>query len=552
MKRSQFTIAHYFCLFLVSFIVYSNNANAEFQTAEFDEFYYSYSSQPQPSRLNEALDYFVHVTGTAGIFENEKKYKLFIQSRARFFAELSNTNPSLARHAESLFPQVYWAQKSILLEIFRRSKEPGIKSALERWSRNEEDDDRRLMLEQAAIINDSENGWLFKPILSPNTLEEQWAVFFASGNTAAITNSIKCLNHSDVRSDTSTAYSEFLHDEKKSPLQTLVYSKLNCYAFYFPEVRSAIFTLLQANDTKQIGEKHELYEMLAWRYLDSEDREGLRQLMPILVILWDRQPEKLIYARGAISVMEMKEQDVQQAVKQLSSIAPIWAARLEAFYIYFINKKRLSTGDWKELQISGDQFVTRFLENLKAIKSFRTYEQLEFSPKLSSHNELIRFRQQIKNISKENGSFGWQRDGEQQTAWKQKENQFYFWAESQKKWVEIRNQQIRDRILEVSTLDSWIELFSHAKPLGYYQFTGDTQAFKIRIKYELDIKSFLMIWADSFSPCILPNMILKQIPILVDIDGRTGELICFQINSVYNEGTSEKIKIEKNYFNIQK
>ncbi len=518
---------------------------AALQPQEFDELYYTYAVNPQPHRLTEALDYYIHVTGTAG-GSQDKDYRLYVASRARFFAVLAATNPAVLHHAESLFPQSYWAQKRILLEIFKRSKDPGVTAGLNHWAQLEEDDDRRLMLEQAALAgNAAPEVILEKPAVNPGILEEQWAVFFATGNTAVVQASLRSFQaDASAATNSINAQGEFIN-QGSTVFKERIWEKLEQYSSVYPAVRLTLQTEIGRQIFSEENQK-KIVGMLAWQNLEAGDAAHSQALMPFLENDWKLNSEKLNYYRGALAVLNDRPDETRDWVGKLSAAEPMWAERLLAWEAYWKYKKIRATLTESEPQPGGEKYARQCAQYLKTLKSFLTYESLTMIPQMIAGDEKIMVRQQVKRVSLPDDYKGWQREGVNQSAWKIEQDKFFLWTERNQQWTEIRNQRVREKIVNAYTLNRWYDFLSRQIPKTYRELKNSGEEW-VALHYETDALESFSLWDDAYGP-VFPSTGVFKTEITIELNKGNGQLQRIEI-FVPNIVSGRSIQIEKIYFN---
>jgi hypothetical protein len=525
-------------------------ARAEFSSRDFDQWYYAAPGSPDARQSVEALNYFVHLTGTADSdFSSEKEYRIFIASRARFFAVRGEGRPAFWQHAESLFPQCFWTQKSLLLEIFKRTHEPGVADSLNAWARSEEDDDRRLILEEAALAGGAPEAVLEKPLSSPQVVAEQWAVFFASGNTSVVEASLRFLRRNPGRvftGNSGTATGENL-PSANSALREVIWEKLEQFSRVYPQVRQALQTGLLGQPLAGTDLKRAL-ETLAWQDLDNGDTLGAQGLLPLAETAWSGEAEKIELFKGELAWLNHQPGEVENAVHRLLAAEPMWVERLAAFQAICQRRQAELVQTWSSPQSGGEQYSRLGAKYLAGLKSSRTVDVLTIQPWFISGDEKAEVREQVRSLKMPATFKGWQDSGRTQSAWKIENDSLFLWTGSVgHAWAEVRDPQVRARILKAAALDTWIDLLTRQVPKEMRESEA-APAGRVQLVYETPDYDLAELWGGTmrFIPPLSPEGNKAPLRFIVELSKTDGKVEA--IVAEITDARSRTCRLEKLFF----
>ncbi|NTV51733.1 MAG: hypothetical protein HGA76_01780 [Candidatus Firestonebacteria bacterium] len=484
----------------------ASGVQAEFTARDFDQWYYAAPARPDLRQTAEALQYFIHLTGTASDrFASEKEYRIFIASRARFFAARGAGQSAFWNQAESLFPQSFWSQKALLLEIFKRTREPGVAENLNAWARSEDDDDRRLILEEAALSASIPESVLEKSLTTPQIIAEQWAIFFATGNTTVVEASLRFIKRNPDRGraldNGSADVSSSGRGNGNSVLRETVWDKLEQFSRTYPRVRRAFQTLLLAEPLSGTDLSRAL-ESLAWQDLEAGDTPAAYALLPWVETAWSGEPEKRGFFKGALAVLTQQSGEAESVIRHLSGSEPLWGERLSAFQARRLWLRDSAQRHWGPVETGGEPFGHLAAKYLTGLKSCRTYDALTVWPPLVAEDEKNIADEQVKTLQMPGTLQGWQRSGKTESAWKIENDTLFLWTGHKRPWAEVRDPQVRERILQAALLDVWIGILSRQTPMETRESDGG-QSRAVRLVYKIKDGNLNRIWEDAghfFSP----------------------------------------------------
>jgi hypothetical protein len=528
-------------------------SRAEFSSHDFDQWYYAAPTPPDARLSAEALNYFVHLTGTASTrLTTDKEYRLFVASRARFFAVQGEGQAAFWHHAESLFPQCFWSQKSLLLEIFKRSREPGIAESLNTWSQSEADDDRRLILEEAALSGSAPEAILEKSPATPQILAEQWAVFFATGNTTVVKASLHFLKRNPSRvlstGNSAAAIGGNLLSANAT-LHEILWDKLAQFSRIYPRVRQAFQTLL-LNDPLTGMELKRSLEILVWQDLDAGDTPAAQALLPLAEIVWREEPEKLDFFKGELAILNNQPAEAETAAQRLAIAEPLWADRLAAFQARFRWLQATNGLTWNDAQTGGEKFGHLGAQYFKGLKTCRTFDRLTVWPVLVSWDEKANIFEQVKNLQMPSKLKGWQQTGQAQSAWKLENGSLFFWTGRGRPWVEVRDPEVGERVFKAAVWDTWLDLLERQQPKEFKETAGP--AGRVRLFYETTALDLYRLWGDTtaFRLPASPEGNSTPIRIIVDLSKADGRVDYVAVEIPDTDGRVwhwEKIFFDQNF-----
>jgi len=295
---------------------------------QYDRFYRAYYSQPQPELLPEAFEHCVRSVGET-VPERDSEYRQ--SAEIRFFALVGSQNPDLIRRAIALYPDSSWPQKQALLDFFHYIRDDAAIAALNQWAQAETDNDRRIEIQKCLTDREAPTAILSRS-LREETLESQWAAFYATGNTRVAAASMDWLSNTPPGQASSPL--PISSRTKRFRQQVLEALSRN---FYHPPVQATVFAKASSLDPA-MGKI--LVKNLAEQVMDfpsasagATDPYPSQNLLPLVAAHFHGQVE-LTFFQGAVAVRARQPAAAAEAVQALQAVQGPWAECLRGFAAY--------------------------------------------------------------------------------------------------------------------------------------------------------------------------------------------------------------------------
>ncbi len=428
---------------------------------QFRRFYYNYYQSPKPQLLKAALEYYCN-TYASDFPEPEQRINKL--AMARFFAVLAAGHPQIWRTGEQIFAHAAWRQKSVLLEVFKRSRDERLQNNLSTWICNEMDNEKRISLEKAALTSENARDILKPPIRSRNRLEEQWAVFFALGNTSVVNASLEFLSHT-CRGQVCALTSAGKKIQEVSPGERRLRKHIISNLAKRSRTHTVIRELLseQALHSSESEIQRILLDILAPLVLDLQNLEAAQCLAPLTDQLWDGTPEQ-IYYQGAIAALEPHAGRVAGAVRKLEKAKDVAAERLRGYQAYQKMLSRELLWEQSPNPAGGAEIPQCCSQALAQAKSLRTVEfwKIEHLPMTESPD--VYFQEINTAFSSMNRYFYLNIRAGHTASWFLKDDKTYRYISRKGIWVEVRSQAGREQAEASCGNEKVREFLTHETP----------------------------------------------------------------------------------------
>jgi len=514
---------------------------------KFRQFYYNYYKIPASSEeVISAFEYFVKISSldqTNRLWQTDSEKAAY----ARFFALLAEKNPLILRHAERLFLHAFWPQKEILLEIFRRANDNQLRTNLKRWALSEEDDDRRIQIEQAALVPKSPEALFIQPLRSTSDLEEQWAYFFALGNTRVVEASIDLLSNTvsgfcRPGEKGQSSYCELYPRERR--LRERTANHLLNRALLHPTIRDA---LLRHPWITRSVEGQSLLKVLAYQALDLQDAELARHISDRLTCFPPQSPRRLHYT-GALAVLEKRDGEVLRIIRILEKKDRILCEWLRGYRAY-IHQSEVEKS-WKKTAVpaGGRRLTLLCSQTLAQAKSLGVYEVWHLQEIPAKEHPYVHFCQQITALQMPDRRFSLRIRFQPEAAWFLKGENTFRWSGQKSGWVKVENKVIHEQIKNQTGVEETRNLLASQYPASIFKILGpDEQKIAGLVYKEVHSTRIVDDALSEFFPG--QNHKIKEISFWVD--SKQGKILHMQIKiDVYkNRKKIATGEIERIFYN---
>ncbi len=448
---------------------------------QFRRFYYYYYQSPQPQLLKSALEYYCN-TYDSDISEHEERInKMAI---ARFFAVLAAGHPRIWREGEKIFANASWGQKSVLLEIFKHSRDEQLQNHLSAWIRAEPNNEKRICLEKVALTSGNPRDILKQPIQDRNRLEEQWACFFALGNTSVVYASLDFLSptcRGQICSLTSPGKKIQGVSPGKRRLRKHIISNLAKRSRAHPVIRELLAEQAGRHSESEI--QIILLNILAPLVLDLQNFKTAQSLAPLMDKLWDGTPEQ-IYYQGAIAALELRAGRTSGAIRKLEKAKDVKAERLRGYWAYQKTHNRKLLWEQSHVPAGGAGIPQRSSQALAQAKSLRTVEFWNIEPLPMTESSDVYFHQVNTAFSIPDQCFYLNIYAGRTETWFIQDDKSYRYISRKGTWVEVRNQARRKQVQALCSTENVREFMAREYPKTISRIPGP-QGKKITVlKYE--------------------------------------------------------------------
>jgi hypothetical protein len=353
------------------------------EEGDFQRLVERFYANPQPRSLPAALKYFVdrfsrpHPLGT-----DDRQVQ--IAAYARFFAALGDRHPEVWRHAEQLFDQGNWSERRVLLELFSRNQDESLKTSLRRWAAEEDDPDRRILLERCLFFSTPVLEILNHPPENQSQLEEQWAVFFALGDVRVVHNTLALL----VKPVAENASAQRL---RESSVRVLLQR-----ARVHPPVRAAIAEALALqSESKALLS---LRQALACQALQTGEFKDFDRWLPSA---WISQlaPDARLFFEACADVLQSRSQAAPGKITSLASSNRVQAEWLRAHHAYLhLRGAEALAGRGQPLSDQGRELLLKARDHLLQDQALAVYSlwALETEPPQPRAEEFFHLQLAIR------------------------------------------------------------------------------------------------------------------------------------------------------------
>ncbi|MCK5217990.1 hypothetical protein KAR10_00610 [bacterium] len=448
---------------------------------QFRRFYYNYYQSPKPQLLKSALEYYCQ-TYKSDLSGNEQRINK--RAMARFFAVLAAGHPQIWRVGEKIFAHASWKQKAVLLEVFKRSQDEQLKNNLSAWVRAEPNIEKRISIEKALIALENPRDILKKPIRDQDRLEEQWAVFFALGNTSVVNASLEFLSPTcsgQICSLTSPGkkIQKALPGEHR--LRKHIISNLAKRSRAHPVIRKLL--LEQALRSSESEIQRILLNILVPLFLGLQNIESSKSLAPLINQLWDKTPGR-IYYQGAIAALEPHAGRAMAAIRKLERTKDVSAERLRGYQAYQEMHSRELL--WKQIPVqrSDEEIPQRCYQFLAQAKNLRTVEfwNMEHLPITESPD--VYFHQVNMAFSGPDRYFYSNIHAGRIETWFLKNDKAYRYVSRKGVWVEVLNQASQEEVEALNDTGKVRQFLARETPKVIKRLQGPQGKIINVVKYE--------------------------------------------------------------------
>lgn len=330
------------------------------------EYFYA---DPQPRSLSSALKFFVNQFGRPQSLEADAG-QIRLAAYARFFAILGDRHPELWRHAEQLFEQGTWADRRVLLEIFNRNLDDSLKASLRRWAAEEDDPDRRILLERCLYFRTPVLAFLEHLPGNQMQLEEQWAAFFATGDLRVVQHTLTLLAK-PVDGKTPALLDQRL---RETALQVLLQRTR-----VHPPLKAAIAKALASSESEALLP---LRQALACQALQAGIFADFDGWLPSAWIA-RMVPEDRLFYETCAEVLQSRSQAPPGKIEALAAVNRVQAEWLRAHHAYLRwRTAREAAGRLQPLSDQGRDLLLKLKDRLVQTEETAVYSlwQLETDP----------------------------------------------------------------------------------------------------------------------------------------------------------------------------
>ncbi|MCK5243156.1 hypothetical protein KAR34_11965 [bacterium] len=455
----------------------SSVCQARMDAEKFRLWYEKYYQAPSAEEALSAFDYYVTPQPPAHSLWKNESAKL---AYARFFAVLAEAQPELLRRGERLFRKASWQQKKILLEIFKRSQDEQLRTNLRYWALQEKDDDRKIRIEQAALTILPMEALFASSIRTTDTLEEQWACFFALGNPRVVNASIDLLGNTvlgycRLKTKEGTKRTELYPRERR--LRERAKKYLIHRAPRHPLVHKA---LLQHPWLQQSKDGQSLLEMLAYQALDLFNADQANIIFNLLQH-WDSNSLQRKHYLGAIAVLEQRYNTAQSILRELEQQDRLYSEWLRAYQAYV--KQLEAQKMWQKSAVPAGGHYSALLcsQALGQAKSLGIYEVWKLRNISNQERLHIHCAQHLTIIQTPDIRFHMQFKTQPQAAWIMQANNTRRWTRQNEKWITIENKLVSEQIKSLAGIEEIKNFLTTQYPTAIYKIIGPESEYAVLV-----------------------------------------------------------------------
>jgi len=518
---------------------------SETPTEQLRDFYHNHAWESTSEKLIDAFEAFLVYSSKAIENSSRGDRRAKLDGYSRFFALQGEAQPRLWRLIEKKFRRARWREKRILLEICKRGKDGQLTANLRQWALAEEDDDKAILIQQAAQPSLPPYSILEKTARTKNELEEQWAVFFATGNTRVVTASVallgnKVLGYCERKGIDGTPIRELYPRERRLREKAWAYlaERVNQDA----PLRAA---LLKEPWFFAPGDGQRLVERIVMQALDLRQTVTVRELLP-LIISQPSNSSRRIYYHGALAQLEKNGRLVKQSLNKLERLDGIWAERFRG-YCAFVRQKQLEEASLRTAVPAGGKKVplmcSQTLAEAKQLSLYAVWDFQFVADQLEKQagvyvRRIVAMDEQQRRLCmflKNDPEVGWFLD----------EGKTLRWSAVTQKWAPVKNRLIRAHIEGMVGIEVIRDFLVQQIPSEIYQVQGPDGEHYAGLVYRRPAETLLM---DAALEMAFPGQrhVIREVRFFTDLQTNRVlrmqlQLDLFQQNKKIARGTVEKV-----------
>ena len=465
-------------------------------------------ANPQPRSLPAALKYFVNQQ-TLGMNENHAARA----AGARFFAVLGDRHPEIWRHAEQLYDQGSWSERRVLLELFSRTQNEALKTSLRRWVSDEDDPDRRILLERCLLFGNPALEFLDRLPVNEEQLEEQWAVFFANGDVRVVENSLALLAE-PAAEEAAAPHEQRLREE--------VFRFLLQRARVHLPVRDAVARILARHaETEMLLS---LRQSLACQALHSGEFADFDRWLPAP---WIRRlaPGEQMFFEAAAEVLQSRSPTAPGRIGALAPGDRVRAEWLRAHHAYLRLRDAEAAGRGQPLSDQGRELLLKAKEHLLQDQKLAVYSLWALEPEPPEPRAEIFYHLQLAL-----------RTGPQQRwltlirllpeeSQAQNGGRLQRWTGRNPQWISVESGFLDARLRQAVRMDDLAEWLEQQPPRSIAKVFSAGAAPRIRVVYGPTEETFL--WNDLLE-VLFPGQRHALENLTLDLDASTHRPVRIQ------------------------
>ncbi|MBN1595530.1 hypothetical protein JW933_06355 [candidate division FCPU426 bacterium] len=495
-------------------------AQAAMTAEQYQYWLTNYYRQPSPARIIPAFEFFIRAEQSGAAVRNDDERC----GQARYFSLLAKNHPEILRRGEQLFTKLSWPEKETMLKVFERFQDPQLRSSLLVWAQAEEDDDRRIQIQQAALAENSEDSVFAHPIRSLAQLEEQWAFFFAVGDTRVVDASIALMGNTVVgycrpKESGTAGVCELYPRERRLRDSVTVY--LLHYAARHPRIRDHV---LQQTWLPHSAGGESVLEAIAYQALDARNADLAKTLLKKITWRNDSPVQRLHYT-GAVAALEGRDQEVKRILQELESKDPVWAEWLRGYYAY--NKQLRAEKTWQDSAIpAGGKSVPllcgQTLEQAKSVGFYETWSLHYMADRLHPH---VYLRQYVNAVQVPDLCFHLEILSRPEAAWIKDGRQVRRRGGRQQDWIVIESKIIQQQVVRWTGIDPIKQLLASQYPKTILKvFTQEGEY--ARLTYARADPS---VWLDDMLQQEFPGQVGRITKVQLWVNPAKGEIVRMEV-----------------------
>jgi len=270
--------------------------------------------------------------------------------------------------------------------------------------------------------------------------------------------------------------------------------------------------------------------------------------------VWASEAAKQDLFKGELAVINNQPSEVDAAKARLAAAPePMWVERLTAFQARFHWLVSVGNSTWRAPETGGEKYGHLAGKYLESLKTVRLVEFLTVQPSMVSGNQPVAVREQIKSLQLPQTLIGWQRAGKTQSIWKMEKGSLFLWNAPGRSWAEVRDPEVRERVMKGSVLDTWVDLLNHQIPKESREST-DGQADRVQLVFETPDYEPSQVWGETTNfwipsdPAGNSKVFLRVTVELSKLDGRVDHIsVEFPDASAGRTYRIEKIFFDQNF-----